>query len=148
MATILLDTNILVYTYDQNEPSRQGRAIDVLRQLEVTGNGRLSVQCLAEFSNVALRRLKPPMSAADTLAQVELFQRVFPIFNITPMVVLEALRGVRDYQLSYYDAQIWATARLHQVPVIFSEDFHHGVLEGVNIVNPFAPNFDIGIWLN
>jgi predicted nucleic acid-binding protein len=100
MATILLDTNVLVYTFDQNEPYRQGRAIDVLRQLEVTGNGRLSVQCLAEFSNIALRQLKPAMNAADTLAQVERFQRVFPIFNITPMVVLEALRGVRDHQLS------------------------------------------------
>ena len=64
------------------------------------------------------------------------------------MVVLEALRGVRDYQLSYYDAQIWATARLNRVPVVFSEDFHHGVLEGVHIVNPLALNFGIGVWLN
>ena len=40
------------------------------------------------------------------------------------MVMLEALREVRDHQLSYYDAQIWAAARLNQVPVIFSEDFN------------------------
>lgn len=51
MATILLDTNVLVYTFDQIEPSRQGRAIDVLRQLEMTGNGRLSVQCLASVND-------------------------------------------------------------------------------------------------
>ena len=30
------------------------------------------------------------------------------------MIVLEALRGVRDHQISYYDAQIWASARLNR----------------------------------
>ena len=66
----------------------------------------------------------------------------FSIFDLTPMVVLEALRGVRDYQLSYYDAQVWATARLNQVPVIFSEDFNsNATLEGVRFVNPFASDF-------
>lgn len=64
------------------------------------------------------------------------------------MVVLEALRGVRDHGLSYYDAQVWATARLNQVPVIFSKDFDSGrVLEGVRFVNPFAPDFDLTTWL-
>ena len=62
------------------------------------------------------------------------------------MIVLEAMRGVRDHQLSYYDAQIWATARLNQMPLIFSEDFHHNILEGVRIVNPFAPAFDLEAW--
>jgi predicted nucleic acid-binding protein len=36
--------------------------------------------------------------------------------------VKEAGRGVRDHKLSYYDAQVWATARLNQVPVAFGED--------------------------
>ncbi len=63
------------------------------------------------------------------------------------MVVLEALRGVRDHQLSYYDAQVWATARLNQVPVIFSEDFKpNATLEGVRFVNPFASDFVLENW--
>lgn len=62
------------------------------------------------------------------------------------MIVLEAVRGVRDYQLSYYDAQIWACARLNQIPVIFSEDFNHGILEGINIINPFAQDFVVTSW--
>ncbi len=34
---------------------------------------------------------------------------------------------------SYFDAQIWATARLNQVPTIFTEDFTNGRrLEGVS----------------
>lgn len=147
MPPILIDTSVLVYTFDQNEPARQEQAIYLLRRLEETATGRLSVQCLAEFCSVALRRLNPPMSPADTLIQVERFQRIFPAFNLTPMIILEAMRGVRDHQLSYYDAQIWATARLNQVPIIFSEDFHPGTLDGVRIVNPFAGDFPLETWL-
>jgi len=59
----------------------------------------------------------------------------------------EAGRGVRDYKLAYYDAQIWATAKLNQVPVVFSEDFNDGqVLEGVRFVNPFAMGFNLEDW--
>ena len=61
--------------------------------------------------------------------------------------MLEAGRGVRDYKFSYYDAQIWATAKQNQVPVIFSEDFNdRQVLEGVRFVNPFAKGFDLEDW--
>jgi predicted nucleic acid-binding protein len=62
--------------------------------------------------------------------------------------VLEAVRGVRDHQLAYWDAQIWATARLNQVPLVLSEDFSNGaVIEGVRFVNPFASDFDLDVWL-
>jgi predicted nucleic acid-binding protein len=47
-----------------------------------------------------------------------------------------------------YDAQIWATARLNQVPVVFSEDFRDGTtLEGVRFVNPFSSEFLLEKWL-
>lgn len=146
MTPVLIDTNILVYTFDQNEPARQDRAIQVLRALEESASGRLSVQCLAEFAAVVLRRLRPVMSSVDTMTQVARFQQIFPVYNLTPMIVLEALRGVQAYQLPYYDAQIWASARLNQIPVIFSEDFNQGTLEGVRFVNPLAADFDIEKW--
>lgn len=146
MPPVLIDTNVLVYTFDQNDPPRQERAIQVLRALEESASGRLSVQCLAEFCAVAMRRLRPVMSPAETLVQVERFQRIFPVYNLTPMIILEALRGVREHQASYYDAQIWASARLNQIPVVFSEDFNQGILEGVRFVNPFLPDFDVNLW--
>lgn len=144
MAPVLIDTNILVYTFDQNDPVRQDRAIQVLRALGENGSGRLSVQCLSEFAAVVTRRLRPAMSPADTIAQVTRLQQIFPIFGLTPMIVLEALRGMQTYQLPYYDAQIWASARLNQVPTVFSEDFNPGILEGVRFVNPFASDFKPG----
>lgn len=148
MAQILVDTNVLIYLYDQNQPDRQSRAVEVLDQLELRGLGRLSVQNLAEFFSVSTKKLSPPLSPSEALEQVNLFTRVWPIYDLTPLIVLEAGRGVRDYQLSYYDAQIWATARLNQIPIIFSEDFNVGAsLEGVQFINPFAPEFMLENWV-
>jgi predicted nucleic acid-binding protein len=40
--------------------------------------------------------------------------------------------------MSYWDAQIWATAKLNQIPRVLSEDFSHGCrVESVEFVNPF-----------
>jgi hypothetical protein len=50
----------------------------------------------------------------------------FPLLPLTGPVVLEALRGVREHLLSYYDAQIWAVTRLGQVAVVLSEGFNPG----------------------
>ncbi|MBM3130676.1 MAG: PIN domain-containing protein [Chloroflexi bacterium] len=66
------------------------------------------------------------------------------VFDMTAAIVLEATRGVRDHQFSFWDAQIWASARMNQIPLVLSEDFQDGAnIEGVRFRNPFAPEFDI-----
>ena len=148
MSPILIDTNVLLYLYDHNQPVKQDRARDVLDQLELSGSGRLSVQCLAEFFSVATRKLSPKLTPAQALHQIGLLVRLWPVYDLTSMIVLEAGRGVRDHQFSYYDAQIWASARLNQVPIIFSEDFSAGtIIEGVRFVNPFSAGFAIDAWV-
>jgi predicted nucleic acid-binding protein len=95
-----------------------------------------------------MRKLDPPLTAAQAMQQVSMFSTAWPILDLTPQIVLEAARGVRDHGLSYYDSQMWATARLNQIPVIFSEDFQDGqVLEGVRFANPFTASFDVDAWL-
>jgi predicted nucleic acid-binding protein len=149
MPLILIDTNLLLYLYDTANPEKQIRAELVLEELKKQKIGRLSVQALSEFLSSSIRKLSPKMTPAESLRQVELFARTWPVFNLTPLIVIEAGRGLRDHQLSFYDAQIWASARLNQVPVVFSEDFRDGtVLEGVRFVNPFASEFELGRWTN
>ncbi len=145
MPSVLLDTNILIYTFDPRDEVRQEQAIAVLLKLEENEQGCLSVQCLSEFANAAITKLR--LSAGDIMAKINEWQNVFPVFNLMPQIILEATRGVRDHKLSFYDAQIWASAKLNQVPVIFSEDFQNGqTLEGIRFVNPFANEFTIDEW--
>ncbi len=148
MAAILIDTNVLVYAHDREAPTKQVQAIRVLEHLYNAGNGRLSAQCLAEFFRVVTRVPKSLLTQREAMQQVERLARIWPVYEITSLVVIEAARGVRDHQLAYWDAQIWATARLNQVPVVFSEDFNTGsVLEGIRFVNPFASDFSLSAWV-
>ncbi len=147
MPPILIDTNLLVYLYDTVSLDKASQARRVLDRLELTRSGRLSVQSLAEFFHVSTRKLDPPLSRSEALAQVSLFTRIWPVFDLTPLIVLEAARGARDYGLPFYDAQIWASARLNQVTIVFSEDFSDGqVLEGVRFADPFSPGFRLDGW--
>lgn len=148
MSLILLDTNILISSYDQNDPTKQTQAILVMEWLHQSNAGRISVQSLAEFINLAMKKLKPPLSAKEALSQAGLLSKLWYVYDLTPEIVLEAGRGVRDYHLAYYDAQIWATARLNQVPVVFSEDFQDRLtLETVTFINPFLAEFRIEEWI-
>ncbi len=146
-ARTLIDTNVLVYAHDRTEPEKQRCAIEVLDLLATARIGHLSTQVLAEFYNASTRNLSPPLTPLQSHAQVQHFLRTYTIFNMTPQVVLEAIRGVREYQFNFWDAQIWAVARLHNLSVVFSEDFNVGAtIEGIHFVNPFAAEFNPRTW--
>jgi predicted nucleic acid-binding protein len=148
MTAILIDTNILVYSFDLAEPQKKEIARELLMQLQLYQQGHLSIQCVAEFFNVISRGTLPKMTTEDASTQVEFFLHSFPIYPLTSVIVREAVRGVREHQLSYFDAQLWACAKLNQVPLIFSEDFQDGqILEGIRFVNPFVQNFQLEKWL-
>ncbi|MDX9992873.1 MAG: PIN domain-containing protein [Anaerolineales bacterium] len=145
MPSILLDTNILVYSFDVRQPAFQTKAKALIFQMESVGAACLSVQCLGEFFRVTTAKLH--LSPAEMVEQVAIWRQIFPVFDLTSQIILEAARGVRDHQLAYYDAQIWASARLNQIPVVFSEDFQDGqTLEGVQFANPFASTFNLDEW--
>lgn len=140
----LIDTNVLLYLHEEREPVKRARARDVLRRLRQAGTAALPAQALAEFANVALKKLSAILTPADIEARVSFYERTFPIIPLTTAIVLEAVRGVRLHQLAYYDAQLWAAAKLSQIPILLSEDFNAGSrIEGVTFLNPFAPSFDV-----
>jgi predicted nucleic acid-binding protein len=148
---ILLDANILVYAHDPADSRRQTQAIELLDRLQILGIGRMSSQALAEFMNAVIRPIKgmpPRLTLDEAIRTVQHFINHFEIYPLTSLTIIEAGRGVRDHQLAYYDAQVWATARLNQVSVLFSEDFNDGAtLEGVRFINPFASHFRLDDWV-
>lgn len=148
MTEILVDTNILVYAFDLAEAKKRKQAIVVIRELQDSSLGCLSIQCLSEFFNAVTRGRDPKLPIERALQYLQDYLLAFPTYLLTPSVVLEAARGVKNHSLSFYDAQIWASALINDVPLVFSEDFQDGrVIEGVRFVNPFAENFELEKWL-
>ncbi len=145
---ILVDTNVLVYAYDRSEPVKQKAALAIMDRLVANDAAVISAQVLSEFFAVTTRRVAAVLSVDAATAQVAEFLRGWTVLDLTGLVVLEATRGVREFRLSYWDALIWATARLNQIAVIFSEDLPgRSEIEGIRVVNPFAADFKIEEWV-
>lgn len=134
----LVDTNLLIYSFDLSEAVKRERAIQVIEDLTEEGDLVLSVQVLNEFASVALRKKerlrKSPAQLGEIVAKLAYLGDVLPVDSETTR---SALAAVERHQMSFWDALIWATASAHGVPRILSEDFQHGRrVEGVEYVNP------------
>jgi len=139
---VFLDTNLLVYLYDRSEPEKQRRAQTLLARLAAAHLGVVSAQVLAEFFVTVTRKLAAPLPVTSALEQLACHLRLWRVVDITGSLVAQAAAAARKHQLNYWDAQVWAAARLNQVPIVLSEDFSHGAeIDGVRFVNPFVENF-------
>jgi predicted nucleic acid-binding protein len=145
---MLLDTNVLVYATDPTVAEKQRRSVETMDRVVQRGVGCLSTQVVGEFFRVATEKLSKPLSPAEAHRQVSRFIEAWPVLSVTSLIVLEATRGVRDFGLPYWDAQLWATARLNQIGLVLSEDFQdRRLIDGVRFLNPFAPSFDLATLL-
>lgn len=144
LIAILVDTNVLVYAYDSSETVKRPQAVAALREIEARGAGVLTVQVLNEFVVTSTRKIASPLTWEEALQRVQTYVTTWPVLDLTPATTSEAIRGVREYRLAFWDALLWASARLNGIPYLLSEDGPTGaVVEGVRWVNPFAPGFDL-----
>ncbi len=135
----LVDTDLLVYPYDNSEMEKSVIAEQLLDRLARRESLVLSSQVLAEFLVIVTRRIPTPLSVEDAIGSINRYLSGFSVLDVTGPVVREALRGVSQHGLPYWDAQLWATARLNQVEVILTDDTPGQTeIEGVRYVNPFA----------
>jgi len=130
-------TNILVYAADATAGERHGQAVDLISRSIRRGNCIQTLQSLCEFFSVVTRKSR--IEGKDAAAFIEGWQAVMLVEASTPADLVEAIRAVGVYQLGFWDAMLWATARRAGVRTLVSEDFQDGqTIEGVHIVNPFA----------
>ncbi len=132
-----VDTNILVYAYDRGAGDRHEKALGLIEQLWLKGNGILSTQVLQEFYVNVRRKAQRPVTPEQARALVSDYLAWNPIVN-DGAVVLEAIDLEKRYQLSFWDSLIVAAAQKGGASVIYSEDFNHGqTFDSVKVQNPF-----------
>ena len=137
-ARVLLDTSVLVYAYDRREASKRDAAIALLRALVHVGETAVSVQVLGELFWTISRQIPDPLTAVEATDEVARHARTWQVVELSSDTVRTATRAVAQYGLPYWDALIWAAARLAGIPVILSEDFQDDrEIEGVTFQNPF-----------
>jgi predicted nucleic acid-binding protein len=138
----LVDTNVLVYRYDARFPGKQAAAVELLRSGAESGALCLPHQALVELVAVTTRPIagdRPLLEPHEAQREVEWMLSVFPVLYPDEELLRAALHGAAAYQLSWFDAHLWAYAATNGLPTIYSEDFQHGRWYGeVQVVDPFG----------
>jgi predicted nucleic acid-binding protein len=138
----LVDTNILVDRFDPRDARKQKIATALLEDGIRADSIRIPHQALIEFYAAVTRPisgygrlLEGPEARRETEEMLAQFSILFP----DQAVLRTALRGMAAYELSWFDAHMWAYAETFGLTELISEDFQHGRLYGsVRMVNPFT----------
>ena len=130
-----IDSNILVYSIDDNSPEKQRKARAIVARA-IGGCGfMVSAQVLNEFTNVALAKMRL------TLPEVGKFVAVFKRIKSVPVDcgwTERALAIKAQYGTQFYDSLLIAAAEANGCDEFWSEDLNDGQLYcGIKAVNPF-----------
>ena len=133
-----LDTNIIVYAYDQHDPHKQKKAQELITDGIEKETLHLSVQVLGEFFNVVTRHIPKPMppdEAQEIIATIS----ILPVQEIDLAMVNRAIDTHKTYQISYWDALIISAAERAECKSILSEDLSDGqTYHDIVVYNPFT----------
>jgi predicted nucleic acid-binding protein len=136
----LVDTNVLVYRFDNRFPQKQKIAANLLRRGIEEDSIRIPHQAIIEFVAATTRPIRGHMilQQPDALREAEEFLKQFAVVYPTEAILRNAIRGCAAYQMNWFDAQIWSYAEHYGLTEILTEDLQHDRLYGtVRIVNPF-----------
>ena len=137
-AKTFLDSNVLIYAYDNSDKLKQDQAQKILNQGLTDNNIVLSVQVLSEFYTTVTKRYEEPLStdqARDVINLVDILQ----IVQIDVPLVKRAIETHKRYQINYWDGLIIAAAEQGRCGTILSEDLNAGQLyHDIRVENPFS----------
>jgi predicted nucleic acid-binding protein len=137
MSRSFLDTNVLLYLFDNSVPEKKTRAQEVFAEEVEAGRAVLGTQVLQEFYVNVTRKLAEPPTTEVAAAQVEDFARL-PLVRVDEAMILAAIERSRSMSFSFWDALILEAALRGGADRLLTEDLQHGQkIEDLKVENPF-----------
>lgn len=134
---VFLDTNIVVYLFDDDSPERQARAAEILRADGETMELVLSTQVLQEFYVAVTRKLERPLAEDDALLAVQSLIEL-TVTQVDPDMIVSAIELSQAHSVSFWDALIVQAALTSDCQRLLTEDMQDGRRFGELLVeNPF-----------
>jgi predicted nucleic acid-binding protein len=132
---VFIDTNVLVYTVDDDNRDKQAKAKLIIADIKANKIPVISTQVLQEFYHAGTKKLHLDKilvkNMVRNLNEIEVVQVTFEL--IEQGIDISILS-----QLSFWDGLIIAAAEFAKCTTLVSEDLNDGqVIRGVKIVNPF-----------
>ena len=136
----LVDTNILVYAYDESEGNKHEickRLIDECWRRKIKYG--ISIQNLSEFYAVITRKIEnllPMETAKEIIGDIIEFQN-WIIIDYDTHTIPSAIEINIAYGVHYWDALIAATMRENGIFSIYTEDDAFEDVPWLKVTNPF-----------
>ena len=136
---IAIDTNVLVYAFDMNEPLKQAIAKRVIDSLGQTGQGVMLWQVACEFL-ACLRKWEN--ANRITRAEAMLFYNqgttLFPLQLPQPTILAKSFDLRNRFSLIHWDSLLISACLNAGVSILYSEDLAAGAnYDAVQVINPF-----------
>lgn len=133
-----IDTNILVYTFNEADAEKQQTAQKIVRHAIGTGYGYLSYQVVQECLNVLVCKFSKQMTLAQRHYYMQnTLQPLCKVFASFPLYD-RALDLQARWGFGFYDSLNIAAALETDADILYTEDLQHGqIIEKLEIVNPF-----------
>lgn len=130
---IFIDTNVLVYFISAEENRK-------VKAKEVIFSGKdvyISSQVMSEFISVCFS--KSLLEPEDISALVDNFLESLRFSSVDESTIKKSLRIKKDFNYSYWDSLIIASALENNCSVLYTEDMQDGQIidNELTIVNPF-----------
>ena len=132
---IFIDTNVLIYAFSEDEPTKQQKALNIIDA--VACDAIISNQVINELANIFLKKFKLPIEQVE-----DSFLELDSLLNIVSFDMstqIRALRLKQRYNLQYFDSLIISTALENKCNILYSEDMQHELIidNRLKIINPF-----------
>ena len=131
---VFIDSNILIYAYSIDEPSKRKIAENLFEKHEII---IISTQTINEFINVTTRKKMLDHSMISSV--INEFFEVFLVETVDQKVIQKAITIADKHRYSYFDSLMISSALTSKCSILYSEDMHHfHELENrLKIINPF-----------
>lgn len=129
-----VDTNVLVYAYDESSPAKRDRARELLKAIP---DGVLLWQVACEFVAASRKLLGPAADLAPAWERLDEIRAVMRL--VAPQAgVLDRAREIQGTtRAQFWDCMIYAACKEAGVSRFYTEDAPSATIPHLEIVNPF-----------
>jgi predicted nucleic acid-binding protein len=136
-----VDTNLLLYSIDRNEPAKQLKAQQLLQQLHSAAEPTILLwQVLGETAQ-QLRRWRDhgKLTATEFAQHVGAFRHLFPLVLPTIEAFDFALGLAERFSLSHWDSMLLGACQAAGATRLYTEDMGASrTIDGIELINPFS----------
>jgi predicted nucleic acid-binding protein len=136
-----VDTNVLLYSVDRNEPAKQLKAQQLLIHLHSGAEPTILLwQVLGELAQQLRRwRDQGKLTPAEFAQHIQAFRHVLPLVLPTADVFDRAMSVTERFSLSHWDSMILGACQSAGATRLYTEDIGAPrTIDGIELINPFG----------